>query len=39
LAAEDDLIPGFSVVQIQANESYGNYTVVETQVKPVNYSL
>jgi hypothetical protein len=39
MPAEDQLLPGYSVVQVPANETYGNYTIVATVLTPTNYSL
>jgi hypothetical protein len=36
---EEELLPGFAVVQVAANESFGNFTIVDTVLTPTNYSL
>jgi hypothetical protein len=36
---EEEQLPGWSVVSVPANESFGNYTIVDTVLAPTNYSL
>jgi hypothetical protein len=36
---EETSLAGFSVNAIPANESFGNFTIVENMLVPTNYSL
>jgi hypothetical protein len=37
--AEEDSLPGFSVVGIPQSETRGNYTIANYVITPTNYSL